>query len=76
MYVTFTGSLIYLNWVLVVGCTGFIDLCLYSWKINFSKSVTNTLMIERKANGSLDNIINFPKSLQKYIKLFKKMNNE
>ena len=33
-------------------------------------------VIERKENGSLDNIINFPKSLQKYIKLFKKMNNE
>jgi len=76
MYTTFTSSLVYLNFVLIVGFTSFIDLFLHSWNFNFSDSVTNTLLLERKAKVLLDNITIFPNKLLKYIRIFKQINNE
>ena len=76
IYNTFTSALVYLNWVLIVGLTGFIDLFLHTWYFNFSNSVLNTLLLEKKAKGLLDNITIFPKKLLKYIRLFKRINNE
>lgn len=74
MYVTFTSSLVYLNFIIVVGITGSIDLFLYSWNMNFGSDVATALMIERKAKGNLESANNLPKNLEKYVRMFKKMN--
>lgn len=73
MYTTFSSTMIYLNWILCVGLCGIIDFCLYSGFINFSNSVTNTLIIERKKKGELNDYNNLPKPLEKYVKLYKKL---
>ena len=74
MYVTFTSALIYLDWILVVGITCLIDFFLYSWYSNFSNSVSSSLLIERKAKGTLETYHDLPNNLEKYVNMFKKMN--
>lgn len=74
MYVTFTSSLIYLDWIVVIGINCLIDFFFYSWRLNFERNVANTLMNERKLKGNLnDSENNLPKNLEKYVKMIKRM---
>lgn len=73
MYVTFTSSLVYFNLIVVSGLTSAIDFCLYSGYLNFSNSVTCTLMKERKEKSVLENYHELPKLLQKFVRIYKRM---
>jgi len=74
MAISFSSALIYLNWVIVVGICCLFDFFIYSWNLNFNKSVTNSLIIERKAKGGLETSHDLPSNLEKYSKIYKRMN--
>jgi hypothetical protein len=74
MSITFNSALIYLDLFIIIGITCLTDFFIYSWSINFSKSITNSLINERKSKGTLETNHDLPPILQKLYKIFKRMN--
>lgn len=74
MGVTFLSALLHLDWVIVIGITNLLDFFIYSWNINSRNSVANILLIERKEKGSLETTHDLPSELEKYIKVYNRMN--
>jgi hypothetical protein len=74
MSITFNSALFYLDFIIIIGITCLTDFFLYSWNLNFSNNVTNSLIIERKAKGTLETNHDLPNILQKFYKIFKRMN--
>ena len=74
MIIAFSQFRLYLDMLVVIGINNSLDYLIYSWKLNFSDSITYSLMKVRNEKGNLDSSENLPDNLETKLREYNRMN--